>query len=201
MPPPLPQTISLPNVRVEDDFALMAAIDRRDPSALARLHDRYSGAVFGFCLRALHDPGDAEDLLVDIFSELWERCDRFDAARGSPIGHIMGLTRSRVVDRLRSRKSANKSGLAGASDINAASGISGTEQEPLAAVIDAEQRQRVLRAMAELPDEQRQPLEMAFFEAMSHSEIAARLGQPLGTVKSRIRQAMARLRESLAPGE
>jgi len=180
-----------------DDFALMDGIRAKDTSAFGTLYDRYSDSVFALCLRALQDPRDAEDLLVEIFSEIWERGDRFDATRGSPIGHIMGLARSRVIDRLRSRRSASRIGADRGTDLAAAADHRESTAGPLDAAIFSEQRRRVVAAMDSLPSEQRQALELAFFEALTHSEVAERLGQPLGTVKSRIRQALLSLRATL----
>jgi len=190
-----------PTASAADDYALMAGVRARDARTLAALFDRYSGLVYGLCIRALRDPRDAEDLLIDIFAELWERGDRYDAARGSPVGHIMGLARSRVVDRLRSRRSASAAGMRGAANVEAASNIVGAEVGPLEAAINAEQRARVVAALDTLPADQRQALELAFFEALTHAEVAQRLLQPLGTVKSRIRQALIQLRNLLAQAD
>jgi RNA polymerase sigma-70 factor (ECF subfamily) len=180
-----------------NDYALMAGICARDSASLAALYERYSGAVYGLCLRALTDPRDAEDLLIDIFAEIWERGDRYDPDRGSPIGHIMGLARSRVIDRLRSRRSAAKAGLDGRVQVEPETDIRSNQDGPLDSAIGAEQAGNVVAALQTLSPDQRQALELAFFEAMSHSEIAERLGQPLGTVKSRIRQALIQMRTAL----
>jgi RNA polymerase sigma-70 factor (ECF subfamily) len=184
-----------------DDYALMLGVRARDPAALGRLFDCYSGLVFGLCLRAMRDPRDAEDLLVEIFAEIWERGDRFDPSRGSPIGHLMGLARSRVVDRLRSQRAASRAALDGASDVEAAADLQNADLGPLDSAIGAEQRAKVTQALQALPPEQRQSLELAYFEGLSHAEVAQRLKLPLGTVKSRIRQALLRLRDTLVPGE
>src|SRR6476646_4642461 len=90
----------------EDDYELMRAIAKeRDQRAFAALYDRHSGLVFTLCLRMLHDKAEAEDLLIDVFYELWERADRYDASRGSPTTFLSTLARSRAIDRLRSRSS------------------------------------------------------------------------------------------------
>jgi len=183
-----------------DDFALMAGIRQRDAAAMTALYDQYSSLVYGVCLRGLRDTSDAEDLLIDIFSELWERCDRFDPARGSPVGHIMGLTRSRVVDRLRSRRTASRTRLAAMTSVEAASDLREPASGPFDVAIMAERSGQVVQAMQSLPPDQREALELAFFEALSHAEVAQRLGQPLGTIKSRIRQALLHLRVCLGRG-
>ncbi|HET6252239.1 MAG TPA: sigma-70 family RNA polymerase sigma factor [Tepidisphaeraceae bacterium] len=184
------------SVQGADDYALMDGVRARNPEALAALYERYGRAVHGLCLRALNDPRDAEDLLIDIFSEIWERGDRFDANRGSPVGHIMGLARSRVVDRLRSRRSASRAGVAQAASLDAIDDVRGPGAGPLDAAIDAEQARKVAASLQSLTADQREALELAYFQALSHSEIAERLGQPLGTIKSRIRQALIHLREA-----
>lgn len=177
------------------DYALMAAIRVRDEGALAELYDRYAGLVYAVCLRTLGDAGEAEDLLIDIFWELWERGERYDPQRGKPVSHILGLTRSRAIDRLRVRRTAaHIRGEEIGEEAVAQESVSNT---PPAAAALAEERERVRRALSNLADEQREVLELAFFNAKSHSEIARSLGQPLGTVKSRIRQAMINLRSLL----
>ncbi|HWE04203.1 MAG TPA: sigma-70 family RNA polymerase sigma factor [Tepidisphaeraceae bacterium] len=175
----------------------MAGVRAGDAEAMAALYEQYSTLVYSVCLRALHDCSDAEDLVVEIFSELWERGDRFDPSRGSPLGHIMGLTRSRVVDRLRSRRSAHRGGQAIIGGVEAADGMHEPVAGPLEDAMTAERRGLVIHAMKSLPADQLAALELAFFEGMSHAQVAERLGQPLGTIKSRIRQALLYLRDLL----
>jgi RNA polymerase sigma-70 factor (ECF subfamily) len=189
---------SEPTDSAADDYALMAGVRARDAGAMAALFDRYSGLVYGLCLRALREPRDAEDLLIDIFAEVWEKGDRYDPARGSPVGHLMGLARSRVVDRLRSRRSAAGAGARAAAEMEAAADVAGNGTGPVEVAINSEQRERVVAALNSLAADQRQALELAYFEALSHAEVARKLEQPLGTVKSRIRQALIQLRTLLA---
>lgn len=180
------------------DASLMAGIRSRDPQALAQLYDRHSSMVFALCVRMLRDRNEAEDVMSEVFWELWDRASRFDATRGSPLTYLLRVTRSRLIDRLRARRSRQKAELAsvdalGASDFESdAAGV-----EPLAGTLQSEQRALMTRAMESLTPEQRKAVEMAFFDAMTHTEIAAQLKEPLGTVKSRIRQALSRLRQSL----
>jgi RNA polymerase sigma-70 factor, ECF subfamily len=177
----------------------MRAIAGGDPAALSRLYDRHSPLVFAFCLRALRDHAEAEDLMIDIFWEIWQRHDRYDAARSSPRTYLLNVTRSRIIDRLRalrSRRSVPSVGL----NTGDRPSSDGTAQgarpcEPIDEMVGTEQRARLQSAMQRLNPDQREALELAYFDAMSHSEVAARLGQPIGTVKSRIRQALIRLRE------
>jgi RNA polymerase sigma-70 factor (ECF subfamily) len=185
----------------DDEQALMTAIAAGDREAFARFYDRYSPPVFAYCLRALHDRSDAEDLLLDIFAEIWERSSRYDASRSKPFTYLMNLTRARLIDRLRSRAARHRQPERNDATRDAAAELKNTSSPaagPVADVVAAEQRSRVLRALEELTADQRQVVEMAFFDAFSQSEIAEKLGRPLGTVKSRVRQAMARLRDLLS---
>lgn len=180
-----------------DDYALMAAIRSGDAKSLAALYDRYSGVVFSLCLRTLGDHAEAEDLLIDIFFELWDRRDRFDPTRGRALAHILGLARSRALDRLRSRRT-RQSRLPRAMDDNDPERQAPlSNEQPLADIMLSERRERVATALNSLPADQRKAIELAFFDGLSHSETAERLEEPLGTVKSRIRQGLLRLREVL----
>lgn len=182
------------------DAELMTRIGSHDADALAALYDRHAPAVFAFCRRALKDHPEAEDLTLDIFWEIWDRHDRYDADRAPPLTYLMRVTRSRIIDRLRGKRARSITEAAdaapsenGAFDAVAHDGA----PSPLDSAALAEQRLRIIQAMRQLTPPQRAVVELAFFEALSHSEIAERLGEPLGTVKSRIRQALARLRQDL----
>jgi RNA polymerase sigma-70 factor (ECF subfamily) len=183
----------------EDEVALMNAIANGDREAFSRFYDRFSPAVFAYCLRALHHHADAEDLLLDIFTEIWERASRYDANRSKPFTYLMNVTRSRLIDRIRSRAAIRHQPNFSdkASDQTDFKNTAARTGEPQSDAMLAEQRLRVIRALEALTVEQRQVVDMAFFDALSQSEIADKLGRPLGTVKSRIRQAMLRLRELL----
>lgn len=181
-----------------DDFVLMERVAARDSGALSALYERYGAVVYSLCLRGLRDTGDAEDLLVDVFWEVWDRADRYDSARGSPCSYLMGVARSRLVDRLRSRKSKRRINAEPASDNLAYnSATRGPADNPADASVLAERQARVRAAMASLSPPQRQALEMAFYDSMTHSEVAEALKEPIGTVKSRIRQALIQLRKTL----
>jgi RNA polymerase sigma-70 factor (ECF subfamily) len=181
-----------------DDGALMRGIAASDPRAMERLYDRYSSRVFAFCLRSLGDASEAEDLVVEIFWELWRRQDRYDATRSSPLTYLMKVTRSRLVDRLRSLR-ARSSGLPFSANPQLPSeDLRASESPaPIDQMAEAEAGDRLRAAMNLLNPDQRKALEMAYFDAMTYSEVADSLGQPLGTVKSRIRQALAQLRQML----
>jgi RNA polymerase sigma-70 factor (ECF subfamily) len=168
---------------------LAAALGRREESALTELYDRYGRTVYALTLRILRDPGMAEEISLDAFWQVWQQIDRFNATRGSLPSWLFTIARSRAIDRLRSRVAAKRT----ANDTSGGS----ESQAPDEAVELAERRRLVREAMAKLSPEQRSALELAYFEGLSHSEISARLSQPLGTVKTRIRQAMIILRRHL----
>jgi RNA polymerase sigma-70 factor (ECF subfamily) len=149
----------------------------------------------------VRDRLEAEDLLIDIFWELWSKCDRYDAARGSPLTYLLTLSRSRAIDRRRSslkrRAIPIDKGWNGHEGGNSAQdqrpGRSPTT--PLGDALTRELGDKVRAAMDRLDPAQRQAVELSFFDDLSHSEIAERLGKPLGTVKTNIRQGLIRLRE------
>lgn len=177
-----------------DDLELMERVSAREQGALAALYDRHSASVKGVCLRILRDHAEADEATCDVFIEVWERSSRFDRERGHPLAYLMNLARSRAIDRLRSRGRrerifAVKDGPEASEGQDPAS--------PLADTMTAEMRRKLETALAGLQPGQKRALELAYFDGMSHSEIAAALGEPLGTVKTRIRQGLLRMRESL----
>jgi RNA polymerase sigma-70 factor (ECF subfamily) len=173
------------------DEALMAAIARGDQSALAALYDRFSPMIFALCRRALRDAAAAEDLLEEIFVELWRRADRYDASRGGVATYLATLTRSRAIDRLRSRSRAQAGAIPEGADPVAPA------TDPAAGIAGDERQRRVAAALAALSPDQRQAIELAYYEGLSHTEIAQRLAKPLGTVKTWVRQGLIRLRDDL----
>jgi len=178
----------------DDDFGLMDAVAARDQRALASLYDRHSGAVFGLCLRILREREEAEEATCDVFIELWNRSSRFDRDRGHPLAYLLNLARSRAIDRLRSRGRRNR--LIVVRD-EAESHDTPSPSSPLADTMTAEMRSRLEHALSGLQPGQKRALELAYFDGMSHSEIATALNEPLGTVKTRIRQGLLRMRETL----
>jgi len=170
----------------------MEGIAARDPSALQRLYDRHASLVLAVCVRILHDRAEAEDVLVDVFWELWDRFERYDAKRGNPLTYLTTLARSRAIDRRRSR------GKLRPVDLDAtAPAVAPTTDSPEKGAVADENRALVKRALLGLDPTQRQAIECAFYDGLTHTEIAEKLGKPLGTVKTYIRQGLIRLRQSL----
>jgi RNA polymerase sigma-70 factor (ECF subfamily) len=176
-----------------DDLALMRAIVGRDRSALAALFDRHSPLVLAICRRVLRDADEAEEVLNDVFVEVWNKADRFDSERGNPVTYLVTLSRSRAIDRSRSRASRPKV----TSDYTDAAAVSDPQATPFESTQLIERQIQVRKALSGLPPAQREIIECSFYEGLSHSEIAAKLHRPLGTVKTYIRQALIQLRESL----
>jgi RNA polymerase sigma-70 factor (ECF subfamily) len=180
---------------LDDDYLLMDGIARRDASALARLYDRHSTVVHSLCLRILRDPGMAEDATIDVFHELWQRADRYNAARGTPIAYILTLSRSRALDRAR-MKGSRPVATALHDNIGAQ-----TQQhpapDPLQSALQDERRLWIRNALEKLDAKYRQVMECSFFEGLSHSEIALKLQKPVGTVKTYLRRGLIQLRDLL----
>ena len=175
----------------------MRAIAAGDRAALGTLYDRYSARLLGLLVRVLGDKHEAEEALVELFWEVWDRADRYDPDRGGAATYLMTLARSRAIDRRRRRASRPDADPARTRPVEAAEGRPGGELTPLAGVLFEERAAVVRRAMDRLDPVHRNAIEMAFFDGMSHSEIADSLGRPLGTVKTWIRQGLARMRDGL----
>ena len=186
--------------RLEDPqrAALFARIAAGDSAALGTLYDETSGIVFGLCSRILGDPADAEEVTLDVYTQVWRQAARYDPERGEPVTWLLTLAHSRAIDRLRSRAPSRKreQGLDSAPGV---ADLPGPGADPEAASAFAERARFVRQALASLSAEQREVLELAYFEGLTHVEIAGRIRQPLGTTKSRIRLGLGKLREALAP--
>ncbi|HWZ00469.1 MAG TPA: sigma-70 family RNA polymerase sigma factor [Edaphobacter sp.] len=175
-----------PPPSAQDDAALLASVHRGDESAMASLFDRYSKIVYSVALRVLRDPASAEDVLQEVFMQIWRNPNSFVATRGSLGGWLAVVARNRSIDALRrKRPSEQVDDMALASNYNLADEA---ERNSL-----MEKARGVIRL---LPMEQRKTLEMAFFDGLTHSEIAEMTGDPLGTVKTRIRSALTSLRKA-----
>lgn len=176
-----------------DDFALMQAIAAGDRAAISDLYDRHSPLLLAICRRVLKDASEAEDVLTDVFFEVWSRADRFNAARGSPLTYLVTLTRSRAIDRQRSRRARPVV----TDNPDAPIDRPANSPTPFQSTELNEQREVIRSALAALEPAQREAIECSFYEGLSHSEIAEKLNKPLGTVKTYIRQGLIRLRDRI----
>jgi RNA polymerase sigma-70 factor (ECF subfamily) len=176
----------------ENDVALLSAIGARDEVALAQLYDRYRAILFGLLMRILNNREEAEDVLQEVFLQVWRKAEDFDENRGRPFTWLVTLARSRGIDRLRTLAARERVAEAGAREPSEEISDAATD------AFKSEQRGLVSDALAKLPDEQKRPIMLAYFEGLTQSEIATNLGAPLGTVKTRMRTGMIRLRELLA---
>ena len=176
------------------DQASLGRIARGDQAAFAELYDRHARLIYSLALRILRDRADAEDVVQEVFAQVWAQAGRYDASRGAVAGWMLMLTRSRAIDRLRAKRARPEA----ATDANAAESVMDLTAAQDLELLSAEQVTRLQRALKELPDAQRTALELAYYEGLTHVEVAARLAEPLGTVKTRIRQAVIKLREALA---
>ncbi|HEV2577134.1 MAG TPA: sigma-70 family RNA polymerase sigma factor [Acidobacteriaceae bacterium] len=175
------------NGTTEQDAQLLGRVRRGDDQAMATIYDRYSRVVYSVALRVLRDPASAEDVVQDVFLGLWRRPESFISARGSLGGWLAVVARNRSIDTLRRKRPSEQ-----------------VEEVYLASPFDlsseAERNNMMQRArgvIVRLPLEQRKALEMAYFDGLTHSEIAEVTGDPLGTVKTRIRAALLNLRKEL----
>ena len=166
-----------------------------DQDAFAAFYDETSGVVFGVALRVLGDRSEAEEATADVFLQVWRTASRFDSSRGSPIAWLLMLTRSRAIDRFRARRLTRNS----EQPLEFATGAADETSDPGKVSWISEQGAFLRGALAEIPPEQRTVLELAYFEGLTHIEIAERLTIPVGTAKTRIRLGMLKLREALAP--
>ena len=183
--------------RAAEDADLVAAIARGEVEALERLYDRYGALVFSVSLRVLHDHHLAEDVVQEVFHRLWRQPTSFDPVRGRFISWMMSVTRNRALDELRRR---NRRFRSEERDEDPDREIAGGDRfdDPEVGVILSEMRVVVRAAMTRLPAAQREVIELAYFGGLTQQEIAERTGDPLGTVKTRVRLGMRRLRISLA---
>jgi RNA polymerase sigma-70 factor (ECF subfamily) len=179
MTPPLP----------EADPELLARVTRGDERAMAVLFDRYSRIVYSVSLRVLRDTAAAEDVMQEIFMQIWRNPNSFVAAKGSLGGWLSVVARNRSIDTLRRKRPSEQ-----VEELNLASAFNLAEDSERNLLME-----RARAAVVLLPAEQRKTLEMAFFDGLTHSEIAEMTGDPLGTVKTRIRSALLTLRKAFQP--
>ena len=177
----------------ESQAELLRRIATQDREALAKFYDETSGVLFSTAVRILGDAPEAEEVIQDVFLQIWNKAATCDGTLGVPFQWALGITRNRCIDRLRirKRKSLLMGELTEAATVEAAASTAGQER------LSGDEVIAVRSAVKELPPEQRQAIEMAFFGGMTHPEIAEMLKQPLGTIKARIRRGMLKLRDNL----
>ena len=172
---------------VAKDATLVQRLRAGDESAMGQLYDRYSGIVYAVALRVLNDTGAAEDILQEVFLQLWRNPGVFDSSRGSLGAWLAVISRNRAIDALRKRKPET--------DVeNVILSVDCDLESDTARKVSIE---KARAALAKVPAEQRKALEMAFFQGLTHMEIAAKTGEPLGTIKTRIRAALIALRKAM----
>jgi RNA polymerase sigma-70 factor, ECF subfamily len=176
------------------DHTALERMARGDHDGLAELYDRHCRLVYSLALRIVRDTGDAEDVVQEVFSQAWRQASRYSSARGNVVAWLMNLARSRAIDRIRGRRVRPQP---------MADDAGGVDLPDLAEPVDEQLAQSsqaaVIRAAVdELSLLQRVAIELAFYEGLTHVDIAERLELPLGTVKTRIRQGLLRLKERLA---
>ncbi len=169
------------------DEPLLIRVKGNDQQAMTELFDRYGRMVYSVALRVLNDPGQAEDVMQDIFFQVWRTPSSFVEGRGSLGAWLAVMARNRAIDALRRRRPTDS-----VDDVVLASRTDMASEIERNSLIE-----RVRTIMKDLPLDQQKSLDLAFFEGMSHTEIAARTGDPLGTVKTRIRSALVRIRKAI----
>ncbi|HKO30240.1 MAG TPA: sigma-70 family RNA polymerase sigma factor [Nitrospiraceae bacterium] len=178
------------------DPTLLARIAKGDQQAYSQLYDHSSTLLFTLAVRILGSHEEAAELLQDVYLEIWRKVSRYDVGRGTPIAWLVTLTKSRAIDRLRAR-TARGYHATSSLEVGAAAQVADLSPSPFETQADQELRIAVGAAMAGLPQAQQQAIELAYYEGLSHAEIAERLNQPLGTVKTRIKLGMSKLRDGL----
>ena len=171
----------------------MRGIRARDPQSLAALYDESSRLLYGLALHILRDAADAEEVIMDVYQHIWSHGTLYDESRGNVWSWLATVTRNRAIDRLRSASGWR------AKEVPIEFGFDPgtTAKVPEAQSIFQEERRLVRQAMDSLTADQRQAIELAFFRGLTHVEVAERLGAPLGTIKTRIRTGLQKLKEAM----
>jgi RNA polymerase sigma-70 factor, ECF subfamily len=167
-----------------NDMRLVARIRAGDETAMSELYDRYGKVVYAVALRVLKETGAAEDVLQEVLVQLWRKPDSFDASRGSLAAWLTVITRNRAIDRVRKRRPEVE-----LEDIVIAGGPDLSDAAERALMVE-----KVRGVLMEMNPDQRKALELAYFEGLTHTEIAEKTGEPLGTIKTRIRSGLQQLR-------
>lgn len=181
-----------------DDLALMYAVQRQDERALAVLYDRHGPSMLGFVIRMLPNQADAESVLLATFTQAWRNAGQYSSRRGSVAAWLVMIARSRALDAVRAAGRRARIMPISTDDAPIRSlEDRGPMSDPAQVVVDRERCERVARALATLPEAQRTAIQLAFYDGLSHTDVAQKLGEPLGTIKTRIRLGMSKLRAVL----
>jgi RNA polymerase sigma-70 factor (ECF subfamily) len=178
------------------DAELLVLVARREQLALAALYDRYGGRVFALAMRLLGDRQAAEEVAQDVFLRIWQRADTFQPGASSVLAWLLAITRNRSIDELRSRRGAARR----QETAEMPGAPAGAADDPQRRAEERLLADDVRRVIVDLPARQRRAVELAIFGGLTHSEVAAALGAPLGTVKSWLRQGLRQIRGALGPG-
>jgi RNA polymerase sigma-70 factor (ECF subfamily) len=181
---------------LEAEIELLRRIGQGDRRSFEELYDRFSGVLFSTAIRVLNNQATAEDVLQDVFIQIWEKAPLYNSAIGKPLTWAVTLTRNKAIDRLRSTQRRIRL----QDDVQRESAIfeQSDNRNSFDGVVSAEMSKLVREAIQKLSKDQRQVIELAFFSSMTHAEIAERLNEPLGTIKARIRRGMIKLREMIS---
>ncbi len=182
-----------------DDSALVSRMAAGDERALGALYDRWEGAVRATALRIVPDGSEADDVVETVFWQAWRQAGRYDGGRGGVGSWLLTIARSRSLDARRAIDRRREDHDLETGDDAGAEAFTASDVDPLAAAELAERATAVRIAVAALPPDQREALELGYFSGLSHSEIAERTGEPLGTIKTRLRLAIGKLRTALEP--
>lgn len=180
--------------RTDEDVELLRRVALKDKAAFAELYDRLSGVLYSTVMRILNDSRESEDVLQEVFLQIWDKAPTYDSRVGRPFNWALTLTRNRAIDRLRSLRRRYEFV---AETTETASVLPSHGADTGREVYQRERSLIVRKALDGLPLEQRQAIEMAFLGGMTQNEISEQLGQPLGTIKARIRRGMLKLKEAL----
>jgi len=186
-----------PDKDLEAEIALLKRIGQGDRKSFEELYDRFAGVLFSTACRVLNNREAAEDVLQEVFIQIWEKAPLYDPRRGKPITWALTLTRHKAIDRLRSAQ--RRSRLHDAVQVESEVFEQSEDRSSFDAVSSVETGKLVRAALQTLSKGQREAIELAFFSSLTQSEIAERLGEPLGTIKARVRRGLMRLREILGP--
>ncbi len=181
-----------------DDLSLVSAMAGGDESAASVLYDRHSAVMYGLALRMVGEAADAEEVVLDAFAQAWRDAARYDLTRGTVVGWLTTITRTRALDLIRARGRRARMTESAGTQLDEPAAMGEGFRSPDAGIDEADRALAVASALNELPMAQRRAIELAFFEGLTHPEVAERLREPLGTVKTRIRLGMHKLRDMLS---